>query len=175
MDKSAKGKNPGGKTRAKKTETSKTAKAKEIELKKKLDELNDKYLRLYSDFDNYRKRTAKEKQELYKTAAEGVIVDLLPILDDFERAIKSSEETDNISAIREGEKLIYGKFQNMLHQKGLEEIEAIGKVFDTDHHEAVTKFKAPSKDMVGKVIDQTEKGYQLNGKVIRYAKVVIGN
>ncbi|MCK4678304.1 MAG: nucleotide exchange factor GrpE [Bacteroidales bacterium] len=173
MDKSAKGKSTKKKVRVKKAETTKTTKTTKAQ--EKLDDLNDKYLRLYSEFDNYRKRTAKEKQELYKTAAEGLMVDLLPILDDFERAIKSSEETDNISAIREGEKLIYNKFKNTLVQKGLEEIDAIGKVFDTDHHEAVTKFKAPSKDMVGKVIDQTEKGYQLNGKVIRYAKVVIGN
>jgi molecular chaperone GrpE len=173
MDKSAKGKSTQKKVRVKKAETTKTTKTTKAQ--ERLDDLNDKYLRLYSEFDNYRKRTAKEKQKLYKTAAEGLMVDLLPILDDFERAIKSSEETDNISAIREGEKLIYNKFKNTLVQKGLEEIDAIGEVFDTDLHEAVTKFKAPSKDMVGKVIDQTEKGYQLNGKVIRYAKVVIGN
>ncbi|MCK5840060.1 MAG: nucleotide exchange factor GrpE [Bacteroidales bacterium] len=160
----------------KKTETPKTPKTpKTTKAQDKLDVLNDKYLRLYSEFDNYRKRTAKEKQELYKTAAEGLMVELLPILDDFERAIKSFEDTNNISAIKEGEKLIYNKFKNTLVQQGLEEINAIGEVFDTDLHEAVTELKAPAKDMIGKVIDQAEKGYQLKGKVIRYAKVVIGN
>ena len=173
MDKSAKGKSTQKKGRVKKTETTKTQKTAKAQ--EKIDDLNNKYLRLYSEFDNYRKRTAKEKQELYKTAAEGLMVELLPILDDFERAIKSFEETDNISAIKEGEKLIYNKFKNTLVQQGLEEINAIGEVFDTDLHEAVTKSKAPSEDLIGKVINQAEKGYQLKGKVIRYAKVVIGN
>jgi len=144
------------------------------EIQDKFDTLNDKYLRLYSEFDNYRKRTLKEKLEMTKTASESLMVDLLTILDDFERAIKSSKDTDNLEAIRDGEVLIYNKFNKLLGQKGLKPIEAIGEVFDTDLHEAITKFPAPSEDLKGKVIDETEKGYTLNGKVIRYSKVVIG-
>ena len=166
------------KAEKKSTKTSKSKSSKEKnriqEIQNKYDALNDKYLRLYSEFDNYRKRTLKEKLELTKTASEALMVDLLTIIDDFERAIKSSRDTDNLEAIRDGEILIYNKFKKLLEQKGLKPIEAIGEVFDTDLHEAITKFPAPSKDLKGKIIDETEKGYTLNGKVIRYSKVVIG-
>ena len=143
------------------------------ELKEKYDELNDKYLRLFSEFDNYRKRTAKEKIELSKTASESIMVDLLPILDDFERAIQTMEnkETD---ANYEGVVLIYNKFKRTLEQKGLEEINAQGAVFDTDEHEALTNVPVADESQKGKVLDVIQKGYKLNGKVIRYARVVVG-
>ena len=141
---------------------------------KEIKELNDKYLRLYSDFDNYRKRVTKEKIEMSKTASEGVITNLLPILDDFERALGALAETDE-DPMKEGIILIYNKFKNLLVQKGLADIEAMGETFDTDLHEAVANMPAPSKDMVNKIIDVTQKGYTLNGKVIRFAKVVVAS
>lgn len=143
------------------------------ELKEKYDELNDKYLRLFSEFDNYRKRTAKEKIELSKTASESIMVDLLPILDDFERAIQTMEnkETD---ANYEGVVLIYNKLKRTLEQKGLEEINAKDAVFDTDEHEALTNVPVTDESQKGKVLDVIQKGYKLNGKVIRYARVVVG-
>ena len=143
------------------------------ELKEKYDELNDKYLRLFSEFDNYRKRTAKEKIELSKTASESIMVDLLPILDDFERAIQTMEnkETD---ANYEGVVLIYNKLKRTLEQKGLEEINAQGATFDTDEHEALTTVPVSDESQKGKVLDVIQKGYKLNGKVIRYARVVVG-
>ena len=143
------------------------------ELKEKYDELNDKYLRLFSEFDNYRKRTAKEKIELSKTASESIMIDLLPILDDFERALQTMEnkETD---ANYEGVVLIYNKFKRTLEQKGLEEINAKDAVFDTDEHEALTNVPVTDEAQKGKVLDVIQKGYKLNGKVIRYARVVVG-
>ncbi len=148
---------------------------KDIEtLKAQLSEANDKYLRLYSEFDNFRKRTARERLEFAKTASAEVIVDLLPVLDDCERAKKSLDESKDIEAIREGMELIYNKLRNILQQKGLEEMTSIGEVFNTDHHEAVTNIPAPTDEQKGQIIDELEKGYFLNGKVIRYAKVVVG-
>ena len=143
------------------------------ELKETYDELNDKYLRLFSEFDNYRKRTAKEKIELSKTASESIMVDLLPILDDFERALQTMEnkETD---ANYEGVLLIYNKFKRTLEQKGLEEINAKDAIFDTDEHEALTNVPVADEAQKGKVLDVIQKGYKLNGKVIRYARVVVG-
>ncbi len=158
----------------KKKASKKTQSSKERELQDKVNELNDKYLRLYSEFDNYRRRTIKERIELSKTASEEVIVELLPILDDFERAMKSTEETAECDAVKEGVNLIYNKFKGTLDKKGLKAIEAIGKEFDTDFHEAITYIKAPSKKMKGKIVDEIEKGYMLQDKVIRYTKVVIG-
>lgn len=145
------------------------------DIKIKLSELNDKYLRLYSDFDNFRKRTAKEKIELIQSGGEDVFKSMLPILDDFDRAIKSNAELTDIDAIKEGFVLIFNKFKNILTQKGLAEMESAGEIFNTDLHEAVTNIPAPSDDMKGKVVDELEKGYMLNGKVIRFAKVVIGS
>ena len=140
------------------------------ELGQKLDEMNDKYLRLFSEFDNFRKRTQKERLELFKTASEDVIVALLPVLDDFERALKSVDENH-----KEGIELIYNKFNNTLQQKGLQCMDSMGNEFDTDFHEAITNIPAPSPDLKGKVVDVIEKGYRLNDKVIRFAKVVVGN
>ena len=139
----------------------------------KFNELNDKYLRLYSEYDNYRKRTANEKIELIKTAAESTILALLPILDDFERALPTMEQNEDKTHY-EGMMLIYNKLKRTLEQKGLEEIKATGEPFNTDEHEALTQIPAPSEDMKDKVIDVVQKGYKLNGKVIRYARVVVG-
>nr|NQU89708.1 nucleotide exchange factor GrpE [Bacteroidota bacterium] len=144
------------------------------ELESNLAELNDKYLRLFSEFDNYRKRTMREHLELIKNASRELITDLLPVLDDFERAIKSMGANGDFDKITEGILLIYNKFKNILIRKGLEEIKALGEVFDTDFHEAITNIPAPSEDLKGKVVDEIEKGYLLNGKVIRFTKVVVG-
>lgn len=145
------------------------------EMQVKIDELNDKYLRLYSEFDNFRKRTAKEKIELIQTGGEDVFKNLLPVVDDFERAIKSNSEITDIKVITDGLNLIYNKFNSTLSQKGLAEMKSIGEPFNTDLHEAITNIPAPSDDLKGKVIEELEKGYTLNGKVIRFAKVVIGS
>jgi molecular chaperone GrpE len=142
----------------------------------KIAELNDKYLRLYSEFDNYRKRTLKEKTELSKYASAEVITKLLPVLDDFERAIKAFTATsDNGTALKEGVVLIYNKFLSVLNQQGLEQMKTLGESFDTDFHEAVTNIPAPQPDQKGKIVDEIQKGYLLNGKVIRFAKVVVGS
>ena len=139
----------------------------------KFNELNDKYLRLYSEYDNYRKRTANEKIELLNTAAESTISALLPVIDDFERALPTMENREDKTDY-EGIILIYNKLKRTLEQKGLEEIQAVGANFNTDEHEALTQIPAPSEDMKDKVIDVIQKGYKLNGKVIRYARVVVG-
>lgn len=142
----------------------------------RIDELNDKYLRLYSEFDNYRKRTIKEKIELSKYAASETIEKLLPVLDDFERAIKAFDSTIEAGqALKDGVVLIFTKFLSILNQHGLEQMRTIGESFDTDFHEAVTNIPVPDPDQKGKIIDEVEKGYLLNGKVIRFAKVVVGN
>ncbi len=148
----------------------------EDEFKKKYNEINDKYLRLSAEYDNYRKRSLKEKMDLIKSAGENILIDILPVMDNFERGLNSIEKSakDEENAVLEGVELIYDRFKKFLEQKGVKEIEAIGKDFDTDLHEAVTKIPAPSEDMKGKVVDVTEKGYIMNEKVIRFAKVVIG-
>ncbi|MEX1193103.1 MAG: nucleotide exchange factor GrpE [Brumimicrobium sp.] len=143
-------------------------------MEQKYNELNDKYLRLYSDFDNYRKRTIKEKNEMISSAGAGVIKDLLSVLDDFERAIQSNEKTEDPEGLKEGFQLIYNKFRNILTAKGLEPMDSLGKPFDLEHHEAITNIPAPSEKEKGKVMDVVEKGYFLNDKVLRYAKVVVG-
>lgn len=150
--------------------------ASEIEtLQQKLDETNDKYLRLYSDFDNYRRRVSKEKLEIGKIAGEGIISSLLPVMDDFDRAISLFGEDALTDPVKQGIILIFNKFRTTLNQKGLSEIEAIGADFDTDYHEAVAHIPAPDPKFKGKVIDITQKGYLLNGIVIRFAKVVVGS
>ena len=136
-------------------------------------ELNDRYLRLFSEFDNYRKRTAKEKLELSATASASVMKDLLPVLDDFERALQNMEKNGN-EADLQGVTLIYNKFKSTLQKKGLEEIVAIDCDFNTDEHEALTMIPAPDESKKGKVIDVIQKGYKLNGTVIRFARVVVG-
>ena len=144
------------------------------EEKAKYAELNDKYLRLFSEFDNYRKRTAKEKIDLTATASENVIKDILPVLDDFERALQNMEKNGNETDIQ-GVTLIFNKLKDMLKKKGLEEIEAMGAEFNTDEHEALTMIPAPEEDKKGKILDVIQKGYKVNGKVIRFARVVVGN
>jgi len=140
----------------------------------KFNELNDKYLRLYSEFDNYRKRTSKERLELFKTAGQDIITDLLPVLDDFDRAIHNLENDDHNESVQTGVNLIYNKFKNILEGKGLKHFVSIEEMFDPEIHEAITKIPAPNKKMKGKVVDEIEKGYKLNDKVIRFAKVVVG-
>lgn len=138
--------------------------------------LNDKYIRLYAEFDNYKRRTAKERIELFKTANADVIKSMLSVLDDFDRAKKSMETAKDIEAVKEGIQLIHHKLKNTLQAQGLTEMESVvGNAFDTDLHEAITNVPAPSEDMKGKVMDEVEKGYLLNEKVIRYAKVVVGS
>ncbi len=144
------------------------------EEKEKYAELNDKYLRLFSEFDNFRKRNIKERLELTKTASQEVVVSMLPIIDDFERALKAFEESKETESLKEGVTLIYNKLKTTLGAKGLECMDSQGKEFDTDYHEALTQIPAPSEDMKGKVVDVIEKGYTLGGKVIRFAKVVVG-
>ena len=144
------------------------------EEKAKYAELNDKYLRLFSEFDNFRKRTAKEKLDLTVTASENVIKDILPVLDDFERALQNMEKSGN-EADLQGVTLIFNKLKDTLKKKGLEEIVAMGVEFNTDEHEALTMIPAPEEDKKGKVLDVIQKGYKLNGKVIRFARVVVGN
>ena len=144
------------------------------EEKAKYAELNDKYLRLFSEFDNFRKRTAKEKLDLTATASENVIKDILPVFDDFERALQNMEKNGNEADVQ-GVTLIFNKLKDTLKKKGLEEIDAMGAEFNTDEHEALTMIPAPEEDKKGKVLDVIQKGYKLNGKVIRFARVVVGN
>lgn len=143
---------------------------KEIEYK----ELHDKYIRLFSEFDNFRKRTAKEKLDLMATAGSDIIKEMLPILDDFERAMATNEEMKDIDAIKEGFTLIHNKLIHNLTNKGLKPMESLHDEFDVNKHEALTQIPAPSEDLKGKVVDVIEKGYLLNDKVIRFAKVVVG-
>lgn len=140
----------------------------------KHDELNDKYLRLYSEFDNYRKRTIREKGELLKMGSEDLIKELLPVLDDFNRAHQAIQDANDIGPIKDGLELVMNKFYNTLLRKGLKPIETMGQHFNTDLHEAITQIPSPSEEQKGKVIDEIEKGYYLHDKVIRYAKVVVG-
>ncbi|MBN1599507.1 MAG: nucleotide exchange factor GrpE [Bacteroidales bacterium] len=158
----------------KKTRSSADLSKKLDEAEKKAAEWHDKYLRLSAEFDNYRKRTLKEKADLLKSAGEDVLKDMLPVIDDFERGMDNIDKSEDIDALRKGVHLIYSKFVEFLKQKGIKEIEAREKEFDLDFHEAVTKFPTPDENMKGKVVDVVEKGYLLNEKVIRYAKVVVG-
>lgn len=146
-------------------------------LQDELAESKDKYLRLYSEFDNFRRRTAKEKLELVQTATEDLMIALIPVLDDFERAEKSFEEKEaDVKAVKDGIDLIHNKFRKILEQKGLVVMKGEqGMDFDSDFHEAITQIPAPKKNLKGKVVDIIEKGYLLKEKVVRYAKVVIGN
>lgn len=144
------------------------------ELTQKCSDLNDKNLRLMAEFDNYRKRTLKERSDLIKTAGENILSSMLPLVDDFERALKAMETAEDVVAVKEGVDLIYGKFIAFLLQNGVKAIPTENEVFDTDLHEAITTFSAPSEDMKGKIIDCVSKGYTLNEKVIRFSKVVVG-
>ncbi len=143
------------------------------ELQAQLNELNDRYLRLAAEYDNYRKRTLKEKADLIKTAGEKVLVDLLPVIDDFDRALEHIEKASDIEALKEGVKLIYNHFQKFLKQQGVEEIQAVGEPLDTDLHEAIQQVPAENDEQKGKIVHVVQKGYKLNDKVIRHAKVVV--
>ncbi len=136
--------------------------------------LNDKYLRLSAEYDNYRKRTLKERMELIKTAGEDILLSFLPVMDNIDRAKKSVDEASDMEGIKSGIELIHKSLQNFLKEKSVEEVEAIGKVFDTDLHEAVTKIPVQEEEQKGTVIDVIEKGYRLKDKILRYAKVVVG-
>ena len=143
------------------------------EKQKEVDELKDKHLRLSAEFDNYRKRTLKEKAELIKNGAEKTLKAILPILDDFERALKNLEASEETKAMYEGVELIFNKFNKVLNQEGLQVIETKDKEFDTDFCEAIALVPAPSEEMKGKILDCVQTGYMLNDKVIRHAKVVV--
>ncbi len=145
------------------------------EQKIRLAEMNDKFLRLYAEFENYRKRTSKERLDLIKTASADVITTMLPVLDDFERAINAFPDDEKIKSLKDGLVLIYEKYRLTLNRAGLEEIKAQGEEFNTDIHEAVANVPAQGEEQKGKIIDVTEKGYYLNGIVIRFAKVVVAN
>ena len=144
------------------------------ELKKKYNELNDSHLRLMAEYDNYRKRTLREKAELIKNGGESALTNLLPVIDDFERALQNIRSAEDIKAVEEGVELIYSKFMSYLSQQGVKPMEAIGKAFDTENYEAVAIIPAPDADLKGKVLDCVQTGYTLNEKVIRHAKVVVG-
>ena len=144
-------------------------------LKNEVGELNDKYLRLYSEFENFRRRTSKERIDLIKTANEEVIASLIPVLDDFERALKSINEGAEANPLKEGVNLIHAKLYRTLEAKGLKPMDVLGKEFDSEQMEAITSSPAPSAELKNKVIDVLEKGYYLNDKVIRFAKVIIGS
>jgi molecular chaperone GrpE len=170
--------NESAETAEKTEENSTTCEDKDqiiTEQKAKINELNDKYLRLYAEFDNFRRRTAKERIELSKSAASELILSLLPVLDDYERALAAMPEDAENSAIREGILLIYNKYKNILIKNGLEEIKALGEDFNTDLHEAIANVAATEESQKGKIVDLVEKGYYLNGVVLRFAKVVVAN
>ncbi|WP_426429662.1 nucleotide exchange factor GrpE [Winogradskyella sp. HB-48] len=153
----------------------KEEKTVEEQLQDQLAAEKDKFMRLFAEFENYKKRTNKERIELFKTASESVMLAMLPVLDDFERALMHIEEDKEAEELRKGVLLIYNKLLNTLEQKGLSKIEVNkGDVFNADDHEAVTQIPAPTEDLKGKIIDVVERGYKLGDKVIRFPKVVIG-
>ena len=144
------------------------------EAENKSREWQDKYLRLSAEFDNYRKRTLKEKADLLRYANEDLLMKILSVMDDFERGLQIIDKSDDVVALKEGIHLIYNKFQEFTKQNGIKEIEAMNQEFNIDFHEAMTKIPAPAEELKGKVVDVIEKGYMLGDKVIRYAKVVVG-
>ena len=139
-----------------------------------LDEQKDKYIRLFAEFDNYKRRNAKERMELIQTAGKEVITSLLDVLDDCDRAEKQLQNSDDIEQIKQGIQLVFGKLRNTMQSKGLKAMESINTSFDVEKHEAITEIPAPSADLKDKVIDEVQKGYYLNDKIIRFAKVVVG-
>ncbi len=164
------------KKETKKEKAHKHTKAEEQLEKTELEllELKDRHIRLQAEFDNYRKRTLKERMELLKTASESLLVSILPVIDDFDRAMQTLDMDEDENHVKAGVKLIYSKFQEFLKQNGVKEIEAKEQDFDTDLHEAITKIPAPTDELKGKIVDVVQKGYFLNDKVIRFSKVVIG-
>lgn len=139
-----------------------------------LDEQKDKYIRLFAEFDNFRRRTAKEKMELVQTAGKDVIISLLDVLDDCDRAEIQMNNTDDVAQLKSGIQLIFNKLRSTLQSRGLKVMESLNKEFDVENHEAITEIPAPAKNQVGKVLDEVQKGYYLNDKIIRFAKVVVG-
>jgi len=165
----------------KKSKTSKKGKSKTKQLKEELeksklevDEAKDKYLRLFAEFDNFKKRSIKEKLEFMRTASQDTINAILPVIDDFDRAKKSADDDNSVEQFSEGVTMVYNKLHSVLKNLGLEAMESTGEVFDPELHAALTEIPAPSEDMKGKVIDTIEKGYLLKDKIIRHAKVVVG-
>ena len=147
----------------------------EIEnLKRQVEEQKDKFLRLFAEFDNYKKRLAKERLELFSMAGKDIILEILPVADDIERAVKASIEADEVETVREGLGLIADKFKKVLEKRGVRPIDAIGSVFDVEKHEAITEIPVQSEEMKGKIVDEIEKGYMMNDKIIRFSKVVVG-
>jgi molecular chaperone GrpE len=163
--------------------TGDSAESAEVNINSELEKLHaelaeskDKYLRLYADFENLRRRTAKERIDLILTANQDLMKDIIPVIDDFERAIKAMENTTEINALKEGIQLVFQKFTKVLENKGLKAMESsVGKSFDLELHESITQVPAPDESMKGKVIDELEKGYSLNDKILRFAKVVVGS
>ena len=155
-------------------ETPEVEEKKELTPEEKYNELNDRFLRLYAEFENFRRRSNKERLDLIATANAGLLKDLLPIMDDFERAIANNETATEIDGVKEGFNLIFNKFKNTIESKGLKQMEAKGQTFDSELHEAIANVPVTDEDQKGKVIDDVEKGYFLGEKVIRYAKVVVG-
>jgi molecular chaperone GrpE len=143
-------------------------------LQKELQEQKEKYIRLYADFDNFKRRSAKERVELIQTAGREVIQSMLEVMDDCDRAEKQMQKSDDLMQIREGIQLVFTKFRNTLQSKGLKEMNSIGEEFNPDVHEAITEIPVPDENMKGKVVDEVEKGYMLNDKIIRFSKVVVG-
>lgn len=160
-------------TEAQETETQEAEEINEWE--KKYNNINDSYLRLMADFDNYRKRTIKEKADLIKNAGERIITDFLPIVDNFERALNSMKTAEDVVAVRQGVELIYNQIMSMMKANGVAVIETENAPFDTEYHEAITTIPAPTPELKDKIVDCTTKGYTMNEKVIRHAKVVVGN
>ena len=159
-----------------KVQDAKTENSEEVldrDWEKELAESNDKYLRLYSEFDNYRRRTSRERLELIGSAGQELMTALLPVIDDFERAISAMDDAKDLKSVKDGVGLVQGKLMSILEQKGLRSFQSKGKVFDPDFHEAITKIPGDRK-MSGKVVDVIETGYALNDKMLRYAKVVVG-
>ena len=144
------------------------------QLKNELQEQKDKYIRLMAEFDNFRRRTAKERLELVQTAGKDVIVSMLDVLDDCDRAEKQIQGTEDIKLVKEGVLLVFNKMRSSLQAKGLKEMKSVHEEFDVEKHEAITEIPSPSEDLKGKVIDEVQKGYYLNDKIIRFAKVVVG-
>ncbi len=143
-------------------------------LQAELQEQKDKYIRLMAEFDNFRRRTAKERLELIQTAGKDVIVSLLDVLDDCDRAEKQIQGSEDVNQIKEGVTLVFGKMRSALQSKGVKEMKSVHEEFDVEKHEAITEIPAPTEELKGKVIDEVQKGYYLNDKIIRFAKVVVG-
>ena len=143
-------------------------------MKKEIEEQKEKFIRLYADFDNFKRRNAKERVELIQTAGKEVIQSMLEVLDDCERAEKQMNQSTDLKQIREGIGLVFSKFRNILQSRGLKEMKSIGETFNPDFHEAITEISVQDENMKGKIVDEVEKGYTLNDKIIRFSKVVIG-